>query len=237
MSLLGSAFFPIVGVILSNALYFSSVPAVYNAYQTSHLAPLNVLPLAIMVLSCIGWMSYALAVPNIYIMLSNLPGTVVAVGYVMVTLPLIPNHDRSSRVQVQMTLVVGSALLLCLWSALVFGGATHSQTTFILGAYGSFICVIMFASPLSTMGEVIRTGNAASIYAPLTATQVSNCLMWTCYGLAIGDVWVYGPNGTGLALGLVQLALKLSYPSVPGEAAREHAHLKDSCSDSDAERP
>ena len=34
----------------------------------------------------------------------------------------------------------------------------------------------------------------------------SRSFMWTVYGLAIGDVWVYGPNGTGLGLGLIQLA-------------------------------
>ena len=44
--------------------------------------------------------------------------------------------------------------------------------------------------------------------------QVANCLMWTVYGVfAAKDVFVWGPNGTGLVLGLVQLALKLLFPS------------------------
>ena len=62
-------------------------------------------------------------------------------------------------------------------------------------------------------------------------------LMWTVYGLAIGDVWVYGPNGTGLCLGLAQLALKILYVSVP--YGREQQGLmtmscKDSCSDGES---
>ena len=235
--LLDSPFFPIVGVVLSNALYFSSFPAVVTAQQLGHLGALNVLPQALMVLASIAWMSYALALPNIYITLSNLPGVIVAVAFTSITLPLIPSHDRTTRTRVQVTLVVGAALQMCLWSALIFSNVTHGERCFYLGAYGSLICVILFASPLSTMGEVIRTGNAASIYAPLTATQCTNCLMWTCYGLAIGDVWVYGPNGTGLALGLVQLVLKVAYPSIPAEAAREHALLKDGATDSEYEPP
>ena len=58
--------------------------------------------------------------------------------------------------------------------------------------------------------------------------------MWTVYGLAIGDVWVYGPNGTGLVLGLIQLMLVLLYPPRPVDATatrRERTLLKDSSSD------
>jgi solute carrier family 50 protein (sugar transporter) len=71
------------------------------------------------------------------------------------------------------------------------------------------------------MGQVIATRNSASIYAPLTAAQVANCFMWTVYGFAVGDVWVFGPNSTGLALGMIQLTLKLTFPSKPGEEARK----------------
>ena len=95
----------------------------------------------------------------------------------------------------------------------MLGGADHATRTWSLGLYGSAICVILFASPLSTVREVLVTSSAASIYAPLTIAQVANCWMWTIYGFGIGDVWVYGPNGTGLLLGLVQLALKLLYPT------------------------
>jgi len=242
MGVQDSLFFPVLGVILSNALYFSSFPVVVKAARRGHLGSLNVLPQALMVVSTNAWMCYALSVPNKFIMLSNLPGAVAAVGFIVVTLPLIPRSDGRSRIQVQAVLVLGTAIMLCLWSGLIFGGASHAQRTFVLGAYGSAICVLLFASPLSTMGEVIATRNSVSIYAPLTATQVTNCLMWTVYGLAIGDVWVYGPNGAGLALGLVQLFLKVIYPVRPIEAAgrdhdhssdREQDHLKEICSDSD----
>ena len=74
-----------------------------------------------------------------------------------------------------------------------------------------------------------------------TSVEIDERLIEVDYGdfegLAIGDVWVYGPNGTGLALGSVQLILKLLYPShaLPKhysgpEAARLRAG-KDSCSD------
>jgi len=232
-----SLFFPVLGVILSNALYFSSMPAVLRIARSGHLGKLNVLPQALMVLSTNAWMSYGLSVPNKFIVMSNLPGAIAAVAFISVTLPLIPRADVPSRRAVQTVLVLGNAAMLLLWVYLIFADVSHAEKVFLLGAYGSAICVILFASPLSTMREVIATGNAVSIYAPLTATQVTNCAMWTVYGSSIGDIWVWGPNGTGLLLGLVQLALVCVYPSRKvDEAGSETRHLKDVCSDnSDAD--
>ena len=68
----------------------------------------------------------------------------------------------------------------------------------------------------------LRERDSASIYAPLTLAQVANCATWTGYGFAIGDLWVWGPNLTGLILGLLQLALKLVYPA---KAAAEQKRL------------
>jgi len=233
----GSLVFPVLGVILSNFLYFSPAMAVIRAHRLGSLGSLNPLPNALMVISTNAWMCYALAVPNGFIVASNLPGAIAAVAFVVVTLPLVPRDQPAVRTQMQLVLVLGSATTLCLWTALIFLGLDHKARCFVLGAYGSAICVLLFASPLSTLHEVLTTANAASIYAPFTAAQCSNCLMWTVYGLGIGDVWVWGPNATGLALGCVQLALKLLFPS-RSPAKEQHGlcrgmHAKDTCSDED----
>ncbi len=39
--------------------------------------------------------------------------------------------------------------------------------------------------PLSTMVNIVRTRNAASIYPPLAATAIANGTLWTVYGLAV----------------------------------------------------
>lgn len=166
-----------------------------------------------MVWSCNAWMLYGFTVPNPFIVASNFAGAVASMGFVVVLLPLIPRERAADRLQVQVVMVVGALISYTLWSVLIFSEQHYEQRKFVVGLYGSMLCVILFASPLSTAYEVISTANAASIYAPLTATQVTNCLSWTIYGLVIGDIWVWGPNGMGLALGLMQLALKLIYPS------------------------
>jgi solute carrier family 50 protein (sugar transporter) len=167
--LIATMFMPIIGVLLSNGLYFSGLPAVYRAQKTGTLGDLNVLPLAIMSLSTTSWLAYALSVPNIFIVLSNLPGVIVAMSYTVLTLPLIKTAPE--RRQVQFVMIAGATVIPILWCIIIFARLDNARRSFTLGAFASFLCIILFASPLSTISEVISSRNSVSIYAPLTAAQ------------------------------------------------------------------
>lgn len=204
---------PAMGVVTSNALYFSALPAVLAARKTGSLGAFNPLPSAIMVLSVIAWLCYGLAVGNPWIVASNLPGAGAVLTTFVSMLPLMPTDDEA-LLPVQGTLVGGALATLSLWTYLVFSGAGAALRAQYIGYFASALFVALAASPLSTIRTVVATRDAASIYAPLTAAQCANTLLWTLYGVfAAKDVFVYGPNGVGLALGLMQLVLKLLYPS------------------------
>ena len=203
---------PSLGVVLSNALYFAPLPATLAAAKAGSLGDLNPLPSSLMVLATISWVCYGLSVSNPYIVASNVPGAIVALLSFVSFMPLMKGNSQLKAVQY--TLVGGASAALLLWTKLILGGATSAARSSAVGMFATVICIILFASPLSTMKTVIAEKNAASILAPLTLCQVTNCLMWTVYGfIAAKDVFVWGPNGTGLILGLVQLALKLLYPT------------------------
>lgn len=230
-SKLATLWFPLFGVLLSNVLYMAPMPAVYKAYNRGALGDLNVLPLAFMSVSTVSWLAYAFSVPNPFIVASNLPGAAVAMAYTVITLPLVRSPAERQAVQGVMVGSVGVVSLL--WCYLIFSGIDASRRSFLLGAFGSAICVVLFASPLSTMGEVIATRNSASIYAPLTFAQVTNCGTWSVYGLAIGDIWVWGPNLCGLMLGLMQLLLKILFPSYADKTTQRLCKANGSDPDSD----
>jgi hypothetical protein len=48
--------------------------------------------------------------------------------------------------------------------------------------------IVLYASPLSTLGVVVRTRNSASIYVPWTIAALCCSGMWTIYGFAVGQV-------------------------------------------------
>jgi len=63
-----------------------------------------------------------------------------------------------------------------------------------LGVYASSLFVILSGSPLSTIRTVLRTKDSQTILGQMTAAQCVNTGLWTAYGLAVRDHFVWGPN-------------------------------------------
>lgn len=73
----------------------------------------------------------------------------------------------------------------------------------------AYVCVLstiaLFSSPLMTVNKVMRTRNAES-----AAGFISNTL-WTLYGVAANEVFVWAPNVVCVLMGLVQILLYVKY--------------------------
>eukprot|EP00588_Corethron_pennatum_P020567 CAMPEP_0194311544 /NCGR_PEP_ID=MMETSP0171-20130528/8465_1 /TAXON_ID=218684 /ORGANISM="Corethron pennatum, Strain L29A3" /LENGTH=253 /DNA_ID=CAMNT_0039065643 /DNA_START=143 /DNA_END=904 /DNA_ORIENTATION=- len=201
---------PRLGVLTSTALYFSPAVVVGAAVRASDLGELNVVPLACMSISTVSWLAYGLAVRDPFVILGNIGGSIASIAYVLGVLPLL--EGRRLRT-IQAVLVGGAAASLSLWTSLVLANVTVGTASSVLGMFAAAIGFALCASPLSTIGEVLKTKNASSILAPLTLAQVMNATLWGLYGFAIKDKFVWGPNIVGFSLGVIPLVLKLLYPS------------------------
>lgn len=89
-----------------------------------------------------------------------------------------------------------------------------------------WICVLQtavyFTAPLSFIKEVVRLGDASSIYPPSILANASNCGMWLVYGwFAIKDPMVWAPNLFGLLLQVVNTLLVMWYPRQLAKQAAE----------------
>lgn len=214
---------PKIGILTSSALYLSPAMAVVHAIQANDIGDLNPLPLVIMSFVSVSWLVYGLSARDVYVTLSNIAGAVASIGYVVGTLPLLNDNTRRRQLRsTQAIVMAGTAAVLGLWTTLGIvsagagtgaGAPNMAQITSSLGMFASMISIILSASPLFTIQQVVSTRNSSSILGPLTMTQVVNALLWSMYGLAIRNAFVYGPNLIGLGLGLAQLALKIAFPS------------------------
>lgn len=201
---------PRIGIITSTLLYFSPMAAVRAAKLDGSLGELNPIPLAIMAVSSICWLVYGLSVQDPYVTISNVPGSIAAIWYVTAVLPLL----KGTQLQNTQNIVVSlAAITINLWTYLSLTKKPMVQVRAALGLFASALFVVLSGSPLSTIKTVLSTRNSGSILTPLTIAQVTNTALWSAYGLAIRDKFVYGPNLTGLGFGLVQLALKLFFPA------------------------
>jgi len=201
---------PRIGILTSTLLYFSPFTAVRQASTNESLNDLNPVPLAIMAVSSLCWLVYGLSVRDPFVTLSNVPGSIASIWYVTAVLPLL----KGAQLQTTQNIVVGlSALTINLWTWLALTNKSIEQVSSALGLFASALFIVLSGSPLSTIKTVLSTKNSKSILTQLTFAQITNTALWSAYGLAIKDKFVYGPNMTGLGFGLIQLALKLLFPS------------------------
>ena len=207
-ALLSLSMTPTIGTITANALYFAPLPSVIRAVRSGDLGDLNPLPWALMAPSNMLWLVYALSIRNPFIVASTMPGAVAAVGYTVYTLPLM---SRDARRQVQAT-CTGTALgTMALWVWLAFSTAPPLARQAVLGNAAVGLCLVLFCSPLSTIATVLAQRDSSSIYLPLALAQVANSGLWTAYGAALRNCFVWAPNLAGLVLGLATLAIKLAF--------------------------
>jgi len=276
---------PAVGVLTSTLLYLAPIKAIYSAIRRARnsddssrdtLNGLNPLPIAIMPSVAISWLAYGFASSDPYLIMGNLPGTLLSMAYLIAilplmsynaaefpTLPAIGNESKKSSktkkndqkidsnestrksrtkpkksktlILTHATVLLSTAATLSVWAilGLMTAGATdglfhvgglefgmgfssmarNGVIGEALGVYAAVLFIILSASPLSMIRSVVKTKNSRSILGSLTAAQCVNTGLWTTYGFAVNDYFVWGPNIIGLGLGLMQLALKILYPS------------------------
>jgi solute carrier family 50 protein (sugar transporter) len=203
---------PKIGIFTSTYLYFAPTVAVLSAIKADDISDLNPLPLAFMSVVSVAWLAYGLSARDKYVALSNIAGCIGSIAYVLGILPLLKNNKRTLRMT-QGVILAGYAATLCLWTYLGLSGASAAKISSLLGLFASGFFIILSGSPLSTIKSVFANKNSKSILGALTAAQVVNTSLWSAYGLAVKDAFVWGPNVVGLGLGLVQLLLKIVFPA------------------------
>ena len=77
----------------------------------------------------------------------------------------------------------------------------------VFGYVANVLLLLYYAAPLSTLAKVVRQKSSASINVPLSFMSVVNGGLWSSYGLAVSDVYIWVPNVIGVVLSSVQLAL------------------------------
>ncbi|KAJ8451111.1 hypothetical protein Cgig2_026920 [Carnegiea gigantea] len=124
---------------------------------------------------------------------------------------------------------------------------TTAHRAQIIGVFGDISGVVMYASPLSVMKQVITTKSVEFMPLAVSVASVANALVWTVYAVHPFDLYVMQndkclstfifviiglitcvtqmPNGLGCFLGLAQLILYAAYSKSTKEqlAARKAA--------------
>lgn len=207
-SLFTNTIAPSLGVVIANALFLSSVPAVLSARRDKSLGDLNPIPWAFVFGNCVSWLHYSYVVANPYAFASNALGALIGLFYTLTAVSYGSADQRATVEKVAVGLSFVSVVASCVNC---FFLKTMEARQLCAGYIANIILVAFYGAPLSTLKNVIETKNAASIYAPLSILNTVNGALWVAYGLGVGDIFITVPNAAGFVLGLIQLGFKIIF--------------------------
>nr|CAD7592943.1 unnamed protein product [Timema genevievae] len=96
-----------------------------------------------------------------------------------------------------------------------------SLVEFRFGVIVTAIMMLLIASPLFSLGEVIRTKSTAMLPFPLILSGTVVTFLWLLYGIIINNSLIQLQNVVGLTLCAIQLSLFVIYPSKPKVAKKK----------------
>lgn len=117
-------------------------------------------------------------------------GFVLALFFITSALPLL---DSVKRAQLERAaLCAATALASIAFAAGLLLAAEPAEQ--LLGVVAGFGATAFYLAPLSVASDVLRTRNAASLSAPLSAATLANATLWAVYGAAVKSPAVLLPN-------------------------------------------
>ncbi|XP_030522816.1 bidirectional sugar transporter SWEET1-like isoform X2 [Rhodamnia argentea] len=174
------------------------------------------IPYVMTLLNCLlsAWYGLPFVSPN-NLLVSTINGTGAAIEsvYVVIFLIFAPRKEKA-KILGLLAFVLGAFATIAFVS--LFALHDHARKLFC-GIAATVFSIIMYASPLSIMRQVIKTKSVEympfflSLFVFLCGTS------WFIYGLLGRDPFVAVPNGFGCGLGAVQLILYAIYRDNKGE--------------------
>lgn len=200
---------PTVATGLANGMFFSGLPEVINLKSAGSLGEFNPLPMPIIFANCLSWLIYSFLKKDIFIMLSNAPGLLLATWYVM-TVVRLATPEKSAVVE--KTMMTLTAVHIAVAVGCIFLNLDRSQMVTTYGVLCNVILLAYYGAPLSTIGSVLASKSSASIYLPTVLVNGINGSFFSIYALAIGDMLLLAPNAIGAALAAIQILLCVVFP-------------------------
>ncbi|QCD76498.1 bidirectional sugar transporter N3-like [Vigna unguiculata] len=215
MAILGShnplaATFGILGNIISVMVYLAPARTFQKIYKKKSTQSFQSLPYLVALFSSSLWLFYASFdfKHSLLIITINSFGCVTEIIYILIFVKYADRDAKNLTIKLFAVMNLGCLASIVL---VVRCAVDQSKRVLIIGWICDVVSVIVFASPLSVVFQVIRTKSVQFMPFCLSFSLLLNAIMWLAYGLFNKDMCVAMPNVGGLALGLLQMLLHVIY--------------------------
>jgi len=196
---------PYAGPTFALALQAGSIKCALDILQQKDTKSLSSVPFAALVANSLIWTYYGMLKSDVSLIVPNGIGIISGLFCLFAY-----NAYAKSANSIVNTVLFG----LCGVSSLFLFNKQIEQ----LGLIGCCLSVILLASPLSTLGTVIREKSTAALPFPVSFAGWLNAIAWTLYGwITINDPMIWGPSAIGTILTTFQMMLFVVY-GLPGKS-------------------
>ena len=187
---------PLMGGLISVTMFMSPLPAVLQASKDRALGTLNLTPYPAQCGNCAAWLTYSIILQNPWIFVPNVIGLALGLFFTLTGWKLGSEAVKGTIVRSFVSYMSVIALGIVCAAKGVFSITAKD----VIGRLGIGLLMIYYCAPLSTIAKVVASKDSSSIDPALTMVGVANGCFWGMYGLAISDIYVYGPNLVGAAI-------------------------------------
>jgi len=201
---------PLIAFGLVQMSGISPIRHILREKQTMNYSPF---PFVSLITNCSLWTLYGHLANDNTIFYANMAGILAGLSYTSIfhkytSMKMFPYYFGSFSI---LSVLFGSSYAML--HGMVDGNAT-SQVLTLLGSVGAGSAVVLMASPLVTVQQVLKDKCTESMPFTVSLAMTVNGFSWFGYGwLITGDPFVYVPNALGFIAGMAQMSLFAIYPS------------------------
>ncbi|VDK52803.1 unnamed protein product [Anisakis simplex] len=199
----------VTATISTITLFFCGIPICINIYKRRGTKDISGAPFLMGVLGASYWLRYGL----------------LKMDYAMITVNITAVTLMTSYLIFYFFYTTPKLMISLEISAIVF---MISIMAFLVQIYGNsvihplgFACmtfnIINFGAPLAGLRVVLRQRSCETLPLPLCTANFAVSSQWCLYGVLIRDIYLVIPNGIGMTLALIQLALFVIFPMKEGK--------------------
>lgn len=213
----GLTLLSLTAIITTISLFFCGIPICMQIYRRGSTHEISGFPFLMGFLGGTFWLRYGLLKSDLTMVTVNVVGVALMSLYLLFYL-----YFSRPRTNFLLQLIVVCATVL----GMLF--LVHIYALASLNALG-FVCmtfnILNFGAPLAGLRVVLRNRNCSTLPLPLCIANLLVSSQWCLYGFLVNDIFIIIPNGAGMVLALIQIALFMIFPRKHGR----HAPLSRVC--------
>lgn len=193
---------PLLAFALVQASGISPIVNIVQNKRTDNLSPF---PFVSLYTNCFIWTLYGYLNHDATVLYANGAGIIAGLIYTGIFAKY--THISMLKYYAGSIAILAPMLTSHLW-------LDTSNAIQLLGSFGCASAVILMASPLATLKNVIKDKSTESIPFVMSLSMFLNGISWGSYGWFVaGDPYIYLPNILGTVAATAQLSLFAIYPS------------------------